>query len=483
MIKLKTILTEGFAWERKEGKGLPTMAEVKAEYDAKQLKENAGDLFDEIADELGLTPEEFDAALDKSRAELDGIERLYNSDSLTRTEALGQIADMLDVPFGYYKYNESANANQSGDSYESMSDSQLMAAAEDAGMEEMIIMGSDGLVNSEELIDLLNAESEYADDEVDDDGYPVMDGGRPSGSSREVDEASGAKPDFLDLDKDGNEKESMKSAANSSSHGNYINKARAKSHLAKKDGSVYGIDGSGKGHKITNASDLDKYRKWTIKSESMTSTKNEAVGQEDADIRWNDPIQMGMRDISKPTTTSSIKAPSNFYREKLVSLKAQRKQIEFDMEQEAEPEGGPIADYYGEALQSVDDQIDAITQKMNTNESIEEATGEDGRTETISAKRATAELKQKLAGKRSDGMGAYTSTIYGVDASGKKVKLTSLNDITKFKTFGITEKEPRWQDNDGDGKWYEPGVDVKENVNESFIGRLKKNLLGGAVRK
>ena len=43
--------------------------------------------------------------------------------------------------------------------------------------------------------------------------------------------------------------------------------------------------------------------------------------------------------------------------------------------------------------------------------------------------------------------------------------------------------EPRWQDNDGDGNWYEPGVDVKENVNESFIGRLKKNLLGGAVRK
>ena len=24
----------------------------------------------------------------------------------------------------------------------------------------------------------------------------------------------------------------------------------------------------------------------------------------------------------------------------------------------------------------------------------------------------------------------------------------------------------RWQDNDGDGNWYEPGVDVKENVNE-----------------
>jgi len=169
MIKLKTILTEGFAWERKEGKGLPTMAEVKAEYDAKQLKEN--------------------------------------------------------------------------DSYESMSNAQLMAAAEDAGMADEIIMGSDGLVNSEELIDLLNAE---------DSGMQEA-----------------AKPDFLDLDGDGDETESMKSAADSTSHGNYINKARAKSHLAKKDGSVYGIDSSGKGHKITNASEIEKYSKWTIKSESM----------------------------------------------------------------------------------------------------------------------------------------------------------------------------------------------------------------------
>ena len=25
----------------------------------------------------------------------------------------------------------------------------------------------------------------------------------------------------------------------------------------------------------------------------------------------------------------------------------------------------------------------------------------------------------------------------------------------------LEEKEKRWQDNDGDGKWYEPGVDVK----------------------
>jgi hypothetical protein len=163
----------------------------------------------------------------------------------------------------------------------------LTEAAKKAGMEEMIIMGYDGeLENDQELIDLLNAEDS---------------------NMREA-----AKPDFLDLDGDGDETESMKSAA------------------------------------------------------------NEAVGQEEADTRWNDPIQMGMRDISKSATTSSIKAPSNFYREKLVSLKAQRKQIEFDMEQEAEPEGGPVADYYGDALQRVDGQIDMIMQKIRTNESMNE---------------------------------------------------------------------------------------------------------------
>jgi hypothetical protein len=40
MIKLKNILSEAYAWERQEGKPLPTMAEVKAAYQAK-LREDA----------------------------------------------------------------------------------------------------------------------------------------------------------------------------------------------------------------------------------------------------------------------------------------------------------------------------------------------------------------------------------------------------------------------------------------------------------
>ena len=84
---------------------------------------------------------------------------------------------------------------------------------------------------------------------------------------------SSAKPDFLDLDGDGNEKESMKSAAadnDSTKYGNYINKARAKSHLTKKDGTVYGHAGK-VATKLNSTSDVDnpKYTKFTIKSESV----------------------------------------------------------------------------------------------------------------------------------------------------------------------------------------------------------------------
>ena len=105
----------------------------------------------------------------------------------------------------------------------------------------------------------LPPEEDFDDD--DDDGNYYMD--------------EAAKPDFLDLDGDGDETESMKSAAaDSTPHGNYINKSRAKSHLTKKDGIVHGINRSGKSVKLTSPSDVDnvdsngktEYTKFTIKS-------------------------------------------------------------------------------------------------------------------------------------------------------------------------------------------------------------------------
>lgn len=155
MIKLKTLLSEAYAWERQEGKPLPTLAEVQAAYDAKMRED--------------VDPEE-DAH---------------------------EYTDDADLPEPYDP--------------------------------------------NEEEDDLYEAE---AAKDYDGDG--------------EIE--SGSKEYLGSVDK------AIKASADSTPHGNYISKARAKSHLTKKDGHVYGITGSGKGHKITNASDLDKYSKFTIKS-------------------------------------------------------------------------------------------------------------------------------------------------------------------------------------------------------------------------
>jgi len=127
--------------------------------------------------------------------------------------------------------------------------------------------------------------------------------------------------------------------------------------------------------------DSDGDGKWYEPGEDVAEGLNE-LSDEEIDARWNTPQQRWQRQFKTSqmandtkssnmpnSSKSSEKAPSDFYREKLAALKAQRKQIEFDMEQEAEPEGGPIADYYGDALMHVDAQIDDIMSKMHKNES------------------------------------------------------------------------------------------------------------------
>ena len=115
------------------------------------------------------------------------------------------------------------------------------------------------------------------EDEIDDANFSDSDyeeAPEPYDPNNEEDEDDGymyeaAKPDFLDLDNDNNKTEPMKkAAADSTPHGNYVNKARAKAHLTKKDCYVYGIDGSGKATKLNSTSDVDnpKYKKFTIKT-------------------------------------------------------------------------------------------------------------------------------------------------------------------------------------------------------------------------
>jgi hypothetical protein len=55
MIKLKNILGEGYAWERQDGKPLPTLKDVQEAYDAKGVE----DAVEEAAD--GAKPDYIDA--------------------------------------------------------------------------------------------------------------------------------------------------------------------------------------------------------------------------------------------------------------------------------------------------------------------------------------------------------------------------------------------------------------------------------------
>ena len=49
---------------------------------------------------------------------------------------------------------------------------------------------------------------------------------------------------------------------------------------------------------------------------------------------------------------------------------------------------------------------------------------------------------------------------------GRELKRAKREDKTGSAGYKNSKPE-RWQDNDGDGNWYEPGDDVKESVNEA----------------
>jgi len=193
MIKLKNILSEAYAWERQEGKSLPTLAEVQAAYQAKMREDAKPDFLD--LDDDGDEEESMKSAAKDVDDDNDPEPEKWNPSKITKDK---------DIPLPY--------------------------------------------------------DPKYDDDDDDDGGY--------------MDEA--AKPDFLDLDGDGDETESMKSAAaDSTPHGNNASKRRAQAHLTDKDVDVYGIIGT-TGTKITNASELNLYSKFTIKSKNNSKSLAEA---------------------------------------------------------------------------------------------------------------------------------------------------------------------------------------------------------------
>jgi hypothetical protein len=179
-------------------------------------------------------------------------------------------------------------------------------------------------------------------------------------------------------------------------------------------------------------------------------------------------------------------------------LKDQIAQLYRDMEQEAEPEGGEVADRYGRELEKLEDRLEKINKQLrdyDMNEGtlkegvflddiaqmmfsmdydqlspleqevvrdeadkedqgdmsyqfqyyddMNEATRQDlGMVSSISKRRAKSHLKNPS----NDG-----SKVYGLDSDGKRVELKGLNDVDKFKKFEID-------------------ADLKEIVNEAMDG-------------
>ena len=99
---------------------------------------------------------------------------------------------------------------------------------------------------------------------------------------------------------------------------------------------------------------------------SLTKEDNDPSGEylegdpdEHVEENINDPVLMKMRATDgKPKINPAFKAIKNA--SKIEMLQNKRAEIMMDMEQEAEPEGGPIANKYGRMLTKVDDAIEKL---------------------------------------------------------------------------------------------------------------------------
>ena len=86
-----------------------------------------------------------------------------------------------------------------------------------------------------------------------------------------------------------------------------------------------------------------------------------------------------MKEKSNIKPKKSPKKPKdNSYH--IALLLAKREELLMDMEQEAEPEGGPIADEYGYMLNKIDKQLDKLRgrKEMTYDQAVAEETGQLG---------------------------------------------------------------------------------------------------------
>jgi hypothetical protein len=143
------------------------------------------------------------------------------------------------------------------------------------------------------------------------------------------------------------------------------------------------------------------------------AAKLQAMGKkkmEEADMDINDPVLMKARaaafqrtqpklEIPKPikTINPDYKAVKNA--DKIKALKLKRAELMSDMEQEAEPEGGPIADRYGRELNRIDQAIAKLSGQRDSETNVYMSKDEIDRRAAMMKEAEITEKKGTLCGR------------------------------------------------------------------------------------
>jgi hypothetical protein len=248
------------------------------------------------------------------------------------------------------------------------------------------------------------------------------------------------------------------------------------------NGDVYGITfGRIKGKKIVNEDevqkrlDAEKAIKSTLKDEGGAAGLEplaKAVKKLGIDKDQLKSMIKKVVGVAKHKHGDYISTPINEidYDEALTlrgmkaDLKDRISQLFRDMEQEAEPEGGPIADRYGDELNKLEDRLYKINKQLRDYD-MNEATRQDlGMVSSVSKRRAKAELKKP---------GNDGSKVYGLDKDGKRVHIKSINDVDKFKKFELDANLNEGTDNEKELKGQEMVDYIMKNWDWSEEKTLK----------
>jgi len=124
----------------------------------------------------------------------------------------------------------------------------------------------------------------------------------------------------------------------------------------------------------------DEDGNWVFKSKADEKRAREVLDESVNEMDDNDPVLMMMR-ANKPSKDTDSTSGIDY--DEALSLRIMKRELEkeidqlwMDMEQEAEPEGGPIADRYGDEIGSLEDRIYGISKQLrdyDMNESVGES--------------------------------------------------------------------------------------------------------------